>query len=336
MSQSAGPTAPERVLAIDALRGAAIVSMFAANLAGPCLRAPHPMWLRAFGSFAAPTFVLLAGMMISLPGRASPLPRLLKRAALLLLLAAVIDVVCWGIDPFETFDVLYLLGLVLPIAGLALRVPLAVHGLVALSILLLTPWLHGTVGYGPLLPDHARHSASLWRRLLVDGWFPVFPWLGVGLLGAALGRLDPLPKPLGTWLAPAGVALAAIGATSFVLVPPELVTRAGYSELFYPPSLQYLSLSLGSALLALALLHRLTRRYSVGWLALLGRRSLALYVIHVALIALVLDELFDGRSLPEFLALYAGMTGSLLGCAWAMERGRRWLTARSMRRLRAA
>ena len=42
---------------------------------------------------------------------------------LLLTLAAVIDVVCWRIDPFETFDVLYLLGLALPVAGLRLVLP---------------------------------------------------------------------------------------------------------------------------------------------------------------------------------------------------------------------
>src|SRR5688572_19522203 len=107
--------APARLRAIDALRGAAIVSMFAANLAGPCLEATHPLWLRIYGSFAAPAFVFLAGLMTTIGRRPAPLLRLLWRAVVLLALGAAIDVLCWGAAPFATFDVLYLLALALPV-----------------------------------------------------------------------------------------------------------------------------------------------------------------------------------------------------------------------------
>ena len=53
-----------RDLSVDVLRGLAIVTMVAANLAAEMLRQPHPFWLRAYGSFAAPTFVVVAGMMV--------------------------------------------------------------------------------------------------------------------------------------------------------------------------------------------------------------------------------------------------------------------------------
>ncbi len=339
MSAAPDPTAPLRSHAVDALRGAAIVSMFAANLAGPCLTPPHPLWLRVYGSFAAPTFVFLAGMMTSLSGRPAPLPRLLKRSLLLLLLAAGIDLLCWGIDPFETFDVLYLLGLALPVAGLCLRLEPWLHALLAAAILLATPWLHRTLGYGPLLPDHLAYPWPAWRRLLVDGWFPIFPWLGVALLGAFAGRLEPLSERRRRWLAPAGALLLTLGALGWWLAPPELTTRSGYSELFYPPSPQYLALALGAVLLVLRLFDALERRHSLGWLALLGRSSLLLYVAHVALIALLLDEWFEGQALPEFLVLYAGMALGLWGVAWAAERGRRWArraTARPTTPIRAA
>ena len=311
--------------AIDALRGAAIVTMFAANLAGPCLRPPHPMWLRIYGSFAAPTFVLLAGMMTSMSNRPAPLHKLLKRSALLLLLAAGIDLLCWGIDPFETFDVLYLLGLALPIAGLCLRLELWLHALIALGIVVLTPWLHRAIGYGPLLPDHLAYPWPAWRRLLVDGWFPMFPWLGVALLGGVAGRLDPLGESRRPWLVPLGTVLTTLGALGWWLAPPAIVTRMGYSELFYPPSPQYLGLALGSVFLVLALFDKLERRFSLSWLVVLGRSSLMLYVIHVALIAFVLDEWFEGQTLPAYLTLYAVMAVSLWGLAWATQRGRRWL-----------
>ncbi len=313
------PACP-RSHAIDALRGAAIVTMFAANLAGPCLRPPHPMWLRVYGSFAAPTFVLLAGMMTSMSARPAPLHRLLKRSALLLLLAASIDLLCWGIDPFETFDVLYLLGLALPIAGVCSRLKLWAHLLIATTIVLITPWLHRAVGYGPLLPDHLAYPWPAWRRMLVDGWFPVFPWLGLALLGSVLGRLKPLSGERRPWLVPLGGVLIMLGAVGWWLAPPALVTRAGYSELFYPPSPQYLAGALGSVLLALALFDKLEQRCSLGWLVVLGRSSLMLYVIHVALIAFVLDEWFQGQTLPAFLTLYALMALSLWSLAWAAQR----------------
>jgi uncharacterized membrane protein len=311
--------------AIDALRGAAIVTMFAANLAGPCLRPPHPMWLRIYGSFAAPTFVLLAGMMTSMSSRPAPLHRLLKRSALLLLLAAGIDLLCWGIDPFETFDVLYLLGLALPIAGFCLRLELWLHALIALGIIVVTPWLHRAVGYGPLLPDHLAYPWPAWRRLLVDGWFPMFPWLGLALLGGVAGRLDPLGESRRPWLVPLGLLLTTLGGLGWWLAPPAIVTRMGYSELFYPPSPQYLGIALGSILLVLALFDKLERRFSLSLLVVLGRSSLMLYVIHVALIAFVLDEWFEGQTLPAYLALYAVMAVSLWSLAWAAQRGRRWL-----------
>ncbi|HVY29941.1 MAG TPA: heparan-alpha-glucosaminide N-acetyltransferase domain-containing protein [Polyangiaceae bacterium] len=309
--------------AIDALRGAAIVTMFAANLAGPCLQPPHPLWLRVYGSFAAPTFVMLAGMMTSMSNRPAPLRRLLQRSALLLLLAAGIDLLCWGIDPFETFDVLYLLGLALPVAGLCPRLKLWVHALVALGIIVVTPWLHRAVGYGPLLPDHLAYPWPAWRRLLVDGWFPVFPWLGVALLGGMAGRLNPLAGRQRRWLVPLGGALTALGVLAWWWSPPAIVTRMGYSELFYPPSPQYLSIALGAVLLMLALFDALERRFSLAWLVILGRASLMMYVVHVALIAFVLDEWFEGQTLPAYLALYAVMAVSLWTLAWATQRFRR-------------
>lgn len=329
MSAVAAETARPRSHAIDALRGAAIVTMFAANLAGPCLKPPHPMWLRVYGSFAAPTFVLLAGMMTSLASRPAPLPRLLQRSALLLAWAVGIDLLCWGVDPFQTFDVLYLLGMALPLVGLCTRLSLPLHALLSALILGATPWLHRTVGYGPLLPEHLANPWPTWRLLLVDGWFPIFPWLGVALLGGVFGRLSPLAEPRRHWLLSLGSAMTALGALGWWQWPPNIVTRKGYSELFYPPSPQYLALALGSVLLALWAFDRLERRFSLAWLAVLGRSSLVLYVAHVALIAFVLDEWFEGQSLPAYLALYGVMAVSLWALAWATQQGKGWWKRRA-------
>lgn len=332
MSQP-GVTAPRaRSHAVDALRGAAIVSMFAANLAGPCLSPPHPLWLRAYGSFAAPTFVFLAGMMTSLGRRRAPLGHLLKRSLWLVGLAVAIDLLCWGVDPFETFDVLYLLGLALPLVGLTARLELWLQALLAALVLLATPWLRQRLGYGPLLPDHLAYPWPAWRRLLVDGWFPIFPWLGVALLGGVFGRLDPLRPERKRWLLPVGSLLSLAGALAWLLSPPHLVTRLGYSELFYPPSGPYLAIALGAVLLLLRGFDALERRFALGWLVLLGRSSLLLYVSHVALIALVLDEWFAGQSLPAYLTLYGSMALGLAALAWVAQKSQRWLTGAHARR----
>ena len=51
----------DRDATIDALRGMGVFTMAAANLAAETLRLPHPFWLRLYGSYAAPTFLLIIG-----------------------------------------------------------------------------------------------------------------------------------------------------------------------------------------------------------------------------------------------------------------------------------
>jgi peptidoglycan/LPS O-acetylase OafA/YrhL len=85
-----------------------------------------------------------------------------------------------------------------------------------------------------------------------------------------------------------------------------------------------LAIALGAVLLVLKLFDALERRFSLTWLVVLGRASLVMYVAHVALIAFVLDEWFEGQSLPAYLALYGVMGVSLWALAWATQRSRRW------------
>ena len=50
---------------IDILRGVAIVTMIAANMAPYLLQKPHSIYVRLYGTFAAPLFILLSGMMVT-------------------------------------------------------------------------------------------------------------------------------------------------------------------------------------------------------------------------------------------------------------------------------
>jgi peptidoglycan/LPS O-acetylase OafA/YrhL len=144
--------------------------------------------------------------------------------------------------------------------------------------------------------------------------------LGVALLGGAAGRVDLLGERTRGWLLPASALLVAAGGAGWLLAPPSSVTRAGYSELFYPASPQYLAVALGAVLLMLMAFAVLERHCQLTWLAVLGRASLVLYVAHVALIAFVLDEWFEGQTLPTFLVLYGALALSSWGVAWLCQR----------------
>lgn len=292
--------------------------MIAANMAPYTLEEPHPLAFRIYGSFAAPTFVFLAGMMV---GRSGPavLGHSFRRAGELYAVAAAIDLLCWRMTPFMSFDVLYLIGLALPVCAACLSLPVRFHAALAVLVVLATPLVHSGLGYGPLLPDDAPWPA--WRRIVVDGWFPVFPWLGVALLGAVASRLRrAIPSRVQTLT---GVLLVLVGLVGLLLRPPNLVTRGGYSELFYPPTIRFLCVALGIVVLLLQWIPRLRARVPLGWLETYGRSSLFLYVAHTAVIAFVLDTFFERQPFPGFLALYFAHAAVMWGLAWLWIRALR-------------
>jgi uncharacterized membrane protein len=229
-----------------------------------------------------------------------------------LAVASGIDVFCWDIAPFESVDVLYLIGLALPAAALCLALDVRFHALLGAVILLLTPFMRAHFGYGPLLAN--PEPWPVWRRLLVDGWFPLFPWLGVALLGAAASRVRSAISERAQMFA--GAALVSFGLLGFLVTPPDLVTRAGYSELFYPPTLQYLAVALGSLIVLLHVVPRLRGRIPLEWLEIYGRASLLMYVAHTVLIAFAFKVLFKPQPLHLFLVLYVVHAVLLWGIAW--------------------
>ena len=110
---------PARDDGIDALRGLAIVTMVASHLARELLVQPHPLALRAYGSLAAPLFVTLAGLMVAqtCSAKGYPLGHYIRRGGLILLLAAAVDLGLWGLYPMVGVDVLYLIGVAVPLTA---------------------------------------------------------------------------------------------------------------------------------------------------------------------------------------------------------------------------
>lgn len=314
--------------------------MIAANAAGPLLAEPHPLGFRLFGSFAAPLFIGLAGLMASgdAVGRQGRWRLPLERMAFLLFWAAVLDVVGSLSWPFVSFDVLYVLAFAMPVAAWAARVNRTVLLVLGLGIMAAGSAVRAWAGYSPNIRDLPLFEANSWqmgqiattiaRQLAFEGWFPLLPWMGFVLVGASLrnrgapgivdaGRLKP-----GPWLLLAGLVL-------WFLFPGEAHVRQGYSEIFYPPFLGYCIASTGVFLIVLDLFRRLSRfawlEAALRPLSIAGRCALLLYLLHLGIIGALHGAGLPRIEMRPFIGLYLSLGAAMLGVAWLVEGlKRRW------------
>ncbi len=305
-----------RIPWIDALRGLAIILMVPANLA-PYLSEPHTMWFRILGSFAAPVFIMLsAGMVILTAERHNP-SYFMKRGGLILLTGALIDVLLWKIFPFTSFDVLYIIGLALPLMYLLRRTESRELLFVSIIFLLATYVLQSVFGYHAetlevyfddmFLPSAGR----LLQSWFIDGWFPIFPWLGYAVLGGLFFRTlfsgDVVASSrvmvIGAILTAAGFALLFIPIDDSILRNiangSVLETRGGYSEIFYPPTFAYMFTSVGIVILFATLLRRVVHLGPLALLGFFGKHSMMVYILHQMLGALVLEPIIAANGMES-------------------------------------
>jgi len=310
-----------RLFWIDVLRGIAILLMIPANFA-PYLAEPHAVWYRIAGSFAAPMFITLSAGMVALQRGKRSFGYYAKRGGCVILIGALIDWLLTGILPFTSFDVLYVIGFSLPLAYLVRNWRVRRLWLMTAAIFLATVLLQRTVGYHESVyqiyfgdlewPEIGR----LLQSLFVDGWFPLFPWIGFAFLGVGLFRIaiiDVSHKIVLRKLAPLGLALAAIGCgLVFIEIPGiesfasgyVLETRNGYSDIFYPATLGYLTLAAGVVLMVAALLQRVPERPATQLLAYLGQYSMLIYVLHSLWAAIVIRGTLGLYDLEEMESGY--------------------------------
>lgn len=259
----------------------------------------------------APLFFFLAGTGAFFYGRrhtAAELRRFLwTRGLWLIVLEFTVVGTAWTfMAPWGFFGVIWALGASMVLLSLLVRLPLwaiATFGglVVALHDVL------DTVRTG-----HDAPWAWLWGLLHVKGMisiggfgrfvlFPIVPWFAVMALGYAFGALFQRPDRRPVTLAlGAGAFLLFVGlrATNFYGNPPALpggVTPGDFSVqatlektviLFfdtekYPPSLQFLLMTLGPSLLALAWLDGKRLGRLAAPLIVFGRVPLFFYVLHL-------------------------------------------------------
>jgi uncharacterized membrane protein len=323
---------PFRDMSVDLLRGLAIAIMVAANLIPFLLVPPAPFWLRVIASVAAPLFIFLSGMMVALSfnQKRYRFSYFLLRGGIVVLLGALLDLLARGMIPFLDFDVLYLIGLSLPLAYLFLHLDLPKRMLVFLSIIVVTPLAQVFFGYSglplsvpmiPVLTGTALPAASeILRQFLIEGWFPIFPWLAVALLGAHAGTFRWQDNTIRSFadrdLALLGGGALATGALFWYLLPGPALTPYGYVELFYPPTTEFLLFITGLIFcLFIAADWLVTTRHTFKPLQVLGQCSLAIYVVHTIIIELLIRPLQLQVSLTLYLAGSLTFIAAMIGLA---------------------
>lgn len=316
-------TGTRRIASIDLLRGAVMIIMaldhvrdyFHADafLFDPLDLSRTNGWLfftRWITHFCAPIFMLLAGTSAFLVGQRKTKKELslflLKRGLWLILLEFTVINFAWNFDIAFTniyFVVIWALGVSMIVLAALIHLPLKFIFLFGMVVVAGHHLMDSIQIQGNTLRDFGW---SLFHQLGFFSWngrmfligYPIIPWIGVMALGYCLGTLymngvaaDKRKK----WLRIIGIAAIVL----FVLIrlansygDPSHWSRQStsfYTFLSfinvskYPPSLLYLLVTLGVALITLSFLENVNNGTS-RFISVYGRVPMLYYILHLYLI----------------------------------------------------
>jgi uncharacterized membrane protein len=325
-----------RDIPVDLLRGIAIALMVGANTVPYLLLPPVPFAVRILASLAAPLFILLSGMMVALSRSRKQygLRYFLIRGGLVILIAAGLEAVVWGIFPFIDMDVLFLIGISLPLAYLFLALKKRIRWGILLAIFCAAPFLRFIFGYPDIpvqlpLADAVIGYPGFFLQMVaghwfIGGWFPVFPWLGIALLGAELGTIRWTGNQIISFATRqfATVALGVLGTgiALWALFPGPQIIRFGYVELFYPPVPGFCLAACGAILCLFVIADLLPPAAIPDPLRVMGECPLAIYILHSVIIAWCISPLDLLLPLPLFLLSVIVFIGGMCGFAYLLRR----------------
>ncbi|MGF6272538.1 putative membrane protein [Massilia sp. UYP11] len=269
---------------------------------------PALFFSRLAAHFCAPMFVFLTGLSAWLYAHPADGPRsatgfLARRGAFLILLEIVVINFAWtgSFTPHIVYlQVIWAIGLSMLALAVLHRLPLALLAAIGIAI------VGGHNALSGLSFEPGSWAASAWTVLEQRGYlleepvrvrisYPLLAWIGVILLGYACGplyarSLDPALRR--RWLVAGALACLAllvvlrtwnIYGETLPWAPQAEPLRSAMSWLNftkYPPSLDFLLLTLGVGLLALAWIERA----EAGWMrvaAVFGGAPLFFYILHL-------------------------------------------------------
>lgn len=310
------PPAKQRLASIDMLRGAAIVLMALdhvrdffhdkAWIMDPLDPAKTDLALyltRWVTHFCAPTFILLAGVSAFLQGVNGKSKKalswfLLSRGLWLILLELTVINFGWNFS-FAGFALIVIWAIGVAMVVLSALVWLPTRVVLAIGLIIVA----GHNLLDPIRAEALDGWGPLWMVLHQQGFippmvfvaYPVLPWIGVMCLGYGLApvfQMEPVRRARILTLAGLAMIVGFLVLRGFNLYGNPRpwsdqpgVVRDGFS-LFnvakYPPSLDYLLITLGPALMLLPHLEK-----AKGWFAQVlldfGRAPLAFYILHIFL-----------------------------------------------------
>lgn len=188
-------TRPRRIVAVDVVRGVAILGVVLFHLVWdldlyghiPSGLASHPLWI-AFGRSLAATFMALVGVSLVLAFQHGFRPRpFAQRLAVIGAAALAVTAATYVAFPaaFVYFGILHAIFVASLLGALLLRLDVATLTQLGISVLLLglmgsfdafdPRWL-AWIGFAANVPPS-------------NDFVPVFPWFGLTLLGMAVAKL---------------------------------------------------------------------------------------------------------------------------------------------------
>jgi len=334
----------KRIESIDLLRGIVIIIMALDHVrdyfhAANFLYEPTDMtqtnpavfFTRWITHFCAPVFVFLAGTSAFLVGERKTKNELssflLKRGLWLILLEIVVIDFAWSFNPaypLIRLQVIWVLGLAMVILSGLIYLPLKIILMIGLLILFGHNLLDNIHATGNSFTDflwgvlHERKRFSFGGRLIATG-YPIISWLGIMALGYCFGSL--YKKGLDAALRKKYLLL--IGGTAIALFmllrginmygdrapwsvqSSLLLTVCSFLNVTkYPPSLMYVLMTLGPALIVLALLEKPLNRLE-SMIIRIGRVPLFFYILHLFLIHLlaVVAVVLSGRPWTDMISI---------------------------------
>lgn len=336
------PSARKRILSIDILRGIIMLIMAidhvrdflheSAMQADPLnletTTAPL-FFTRWITHFCAPIFLFLSGVSAYISGQRktkAELSRfLISRGIWLVLVELIVITLAITYDPFYrifVLQVIWAIGWSMILLGLLVRA--SYWAVLITGVVLLLG--HNITDFYPQLRESRwmelllTTSGAVWEispGRFVFAAYAILPWTGIMFLGYALGRLynsSVAETARRQWLLYAGAAsllLFVVLRWAGIYGDPSAWTQQSSAWLSflsfikvtkYPVSLQYSLMTLGVALLALALLERARGRFA-NILMVYGRVPFFYYVLHFFLIHAITVACFyaEGRGSSEIL-----------------------------------
>ena len=313
MNSDSTRTKSQRFEGLDVARSLAILGMMTVHFMLVMTDGvPPEKWssflLNLLDGRAAATFVILAGMGVTLMARRAQDPggttsqkamaAILRRRGLLLLAAGFLNLTIWEGDILRIYGVSLLLVPWLVWRSLRAVLLAALGFVLAFGVLFVAidyskNWDWSTMTY------HGLWTASgLLRNLFYDGFRSVFPWTGLLLLGVCLGRADwseaKVPRKAVLWGMALLVACAVI--SKFLLGWFSVHPQPGFNQedldacfglQSMPPLPLFLLNATGFALLIIGTCTLIARRWHDRWgvraLSTTGRLAFTWYMAHILL-----------------------------------------------------